>query len=296
MAHIMMTKKQKIPVFGYAAGIAANNPDCRLGPATLKQSSFLNEKGLNLAWEELLNGGNGSDKLAALKEVSKLTNRLAKQVEQWVSEQQKFLVLGGDHSAAIGTWSGAASALRPKGSLGLMWIDAHMDSHTPETTESGNIHGMPLACLLGFGPDQLTALLESQPKVLPWHICLIGVRSFEQGEAELLKRLNVQIFFMDEVKQRGLAAVFADGLRVVEEEAVGYGISVDLAAMDSIDAPGVGKPEPVGLAGKELCQQLQIVKNDPKLLGLEIVEFNPLLDKDKRTERLVADMIAAVFS
>jgi arginase len=290
-----MANIKEITVIGYGSGIAANNPDCGSGPLTLKKSAIFSEKSIHLVWWDLLVSKTADRQLAAIKEVAKLNHSLARKIQQLVLARQKFLVLGGDHTAAIGTWSGAASALRKQGPLGLIWIDAHMDSHTPETTESGNIHGMPLACLLGYGPGPLTEVLESQPKLLPWHVCLIGVRSFEQSEADLLKRLNIRVFFMEEVKSRGLAAVFADSLQIVKRQTAGYGISIDLDAMDPADAPGVGKPEADGLSGAALCEQLEEINQDQQLLGLEIVEFNPLLDQAQKTERLIADIIAAVF-
>lgn len=286
---------KKIPVLAYASGIAANNPDCRLGPGALKKSDLLLEMADLLDWQPAIASEHNQAGMAALPEVARLNQILAQKTQAYVRDHQSFLVLGGDHSCAIGTWSGASAALKKRGPIGLIWIDAHMDSHTPQTTESGNIHGMPLASLLGYGAKELTGIMDFQPKLLPEHVCLIGVRSFEKGEAGLLKKLNVKIFYSDEVKKRGLADIFRQARNIVTNGTVGYGISIDLDAIDPQDAPGVGKPELHGLAGKEFYQQLKLFNHDPTLLGLEIVEFNPKLDQEHKTEKLISDIIHSVF-
>jgi len=244
-----------------------------------------------LQWQAMLKPQANLPKLAAISEECK---KLATHVSELVAKNQFFTVLGGDHSCAIGTWSGVHAAL--KNNVGLIWFDAHMDSHTPETTLTGNIHGMPLACLLGHGELLLTNILTTGPQIRPEHVCLIGIRSFEQGEADLLKQLNVRIFFIDEVKERGLAAVMQDALAIVTKDTAGFGISLDLDSVDPEDAPGTGTPELNGISGKELCQALQRLSQHPKLLGLEIAEFDPHRDKNHVTEKLIVNLLSSIQS
>src|SRR5665213_879539 len=169
-------------------------------------------------------------------------------------QQHKFVsVVGGDHSCAIGTWSGVYDAMHHLGDIGLIWIDAHMDSHTPETTPTNHIHGMPLACLLGYGYPTLTGVLHAAPKFKPENVCLIGVRSYEKGEAALLKHLNVRVFFMEEVQERGFEVVLAEAVQHVNQHTIGYGITLDIDAVDPLEAPGVDVPEPEGIHVKALC-------------------------------------------
>jgi arginase len=169
-----------------------------------------------------------------------------------------------------------------------------MDSHTPETTPSGAIHGMPLAALLGYGAPELVRVAGFSPKLLPCHLCLVGVRSFEAGEAELLRRLGVRVFFMDEVKRRGLGAVMADALAIARSGSAGYGISIDLDAFNPQESPGVGTPVRDGLHHLGLDRALHGIINDPHLIALELAEFNPERDQGGRTLKLIGDLLAAL--
>lgn len=202
-------------------------------------------------------------------------------------------MLGGDHTCAVGTWTGIAGALAVRGPLGLVWIDAHMDAHTPSTSPSGMLHGMPLACLLGHGDPRLTAI-TGDARLDPGRVCLVGVRNFETGEAALLRRLGVRVFFMHEVARRGLDAVLADALATAGEGAAGVGLSLDLDALDPRDAPGVGTPAPGGIRGTELVRSLARTAASAALAGVEIVEYNPYRDRGGVTARLVGDVLGAL--
>jgi arginase len=205
------------------------------------------------------------------------------------------VVVGGDHSCAIGTWKGVASALRARGPLGLIWIDAHMDAHTPQTTPSGALHGMPLASLLGYGDKRLTSLGRGV-QLLPKHVCLIGVRSFESGEAALLRRLGVRVFFMPEVVRRGLTAVMREALDIATTGTAGFGVTLDLDALDPRDAPGVGSPVKGGIRAAELSTALASIQGHPALAGVEIVEYNPQRDRNGVTANVAAGLLEAVLA
>jgi arginase len=204
------------------------------------------------------------------------------------------LVVGGDHSCAIGTWSGVHRALAGRGPLGLIWIDAHMDSHTFATTPSGQIHGMPLACLLGYGEAALTGIDGAEVKLRPEHVCLIGVRSYEADEAALLHRLGVRVFDMNEIRRRGLAEVFDAALAIVRHGTAGFGVSVDLDALDPDEEPGVGTPVPGGLHRAELAAALSRLRGDPAFVAMEIVEYNPRRDRGHATADAAGALVDAI--
>ena len=200
-------------------------------------------------------------------------------------------VLGGDHTCAGGTWTGVARGLR--GDLGLVWVDAHMDSHTPGTSHTGRLHGMPLAWLLGQDDDPLYGLASG---VLdPRHVCLVGVRSYEPEESERLARLGVRVYLMEEVRQRGLRRALDDALRIASQDTAGFGISIDLDVVTPEDAPGVAVPAEGGLGGAELAQALEGIGGRPGLAAVELVEYCPRLDKGGRSAQVAVDLLAATL-
>lgn len=207
-----------------------------------------------------------------------LNARLAQRVAASLAAGRFPLVIGGDHSIAAGTWAGAARHLRPAGSLGLLWIDAHMDAHTLSTTASGNPHGMPLAELLGAG--------SARASIAPEHVALVGVRSYEPEEAALLARLGVRVFFQDEVERRGLEAVLNEALARVTR-ASAFGVTLDIDALDPRDAPATSTRVECGLRADALLSGLGQVVTHAGLIAAEIVEYNPLLDGTGTTAALV---------
>ena len=281
----------KLHLIGYASGAAGANPHCGEGPLVIQQSSFLSaltNAGMAIQWEAMIHPAVLSTSVLRIDEiVQQLCEALAKKVSVLVSQKQFLVVIGGDHTCAIGTWSGVYDAVHQEGDIGLIWIDAHMDSHTPETSESGRLHGMPLASLMGYGYPTLTSILHYGPKLKPENICLIGVRSFERGEAELLKRLNVRVYLMEEIKERGLSIVIQEAADRIRSQTVAYGLSLDLDSIDPKEAPGVGVPEPDGIHGGDLLSSLSSLVADPKLAAMEIVEFDPERDRDQITEKLI---------
>lgn len=299
---------KEINIFGYGTGLAASVPGCQMGPNLLQQQKAviqnvftqLGNQHINFCWHEFLqlqgavaDDAKDVDKFSLIADICQ---RLATQIEQAVSQQKFFLALGGDHSMAIGTWSGAHQVLNAYGNIGLIWFDAHLDSHTPQTSFSGSIHGMPVAALLGHGDERLISILNSQPKILPQHLCLIGIRSYEPAEKKLLERLGVRIFYMKEVQQRGLSAVLQEALSIAKTNTVAYGISIDIDAIDPKDAPGIGSPEPGGLLANDLIDQLSGIIADPKLLGVEIAEFNPRFDNDNKTLQLIFKLVQSIIN
>lgn len=285
------TNQRLLHLIGYASSVGGPALTGGNGPIVLKESPYLSQlesHGLSLHWDSMITPGHSH--LPKLQIIEQQCHQLANHVLRLTQDKQFFIVLGGDHSSAIGTWSGAKSALK-NNPLGLIWIDAHMDSHTPQTTLTGNVHGMPLACLLGYGNPSLTTILTHSPVLDPANVCLIGVRSFEEAEAALLNRLNVRIFYMDEVKERGMTAVMQEALSIVTKNTGIFGLSLDIDSIDPRDAPATDVSEPNGIRAHSLCDALSILAEHPQFIGAEIVEFDPSRDHDHKTEKLIPELI-----
>lgn len=290
-----MTKS--LELFGFASGIAANNPDCALGPWYLYyHPELFNSLAMRVHWQAMIQTTSNARGRDALSLVEDNIEELGRAVLPFAKDSKPFCVIGGDHSCAIGTWSAVAHANRSNGDIGLIWIDAHMDSHTPETSTSQNIHGMPVAHLLGQGIKRLCEVFDRYPKINPANLCIIGVRSYESAEAALLAQLGVCVFYMDEVRQRGIQAVLNEAYALVSRATSGVGISIDMDSMDPLDAPGVGCPEPNGIQGVALVSALQALHFERPVLGLELTEFNPILDHNGKTATLLVNLMHAVFS
>jgi arginase len=285
---------RSIMVIGAASGAGAPDPACAEGPEALRRYRVFHDTPLqHVEWDAILRVPHEAQD-TPLHAVAALSARLAAEVESVLQAGHFPLVVGGDHSCAIGTWSGVHRALAEKGPIGLIWIDAHMDSHTFATTPSGQIHGMPLACLLGHGEAALTAIDGPEAKLAPEHACLIGVRSHEAGEAALLHRLGVRVFDMDEIRRRGLAEVFDEALAIVRRGTAGFGVSVDLDALDPEEEPGVGTPVPGGLCRAELADALSHLRGDPAFVAMEIVEYNPRRDRQHATAEAAGSLVGAI--
>lgn len=281
-------------LYQYAFGNAANDACCANGPAILKAALEKQPFARHFTWYPPLQVDTTARQKAALPDVLALSHKLAQATQRSVQDKQFFVTLGGDHTAAIGSWNGAAHALT--GDLGLIWFDAHMDSHTFDTTQSQNIHGMPLAILLGHGDDALTHLNAQTPALKPENIVLIGVRSFEPGEAALLKKLKVKIFYMADIEKLGMQTVLQQAVNIVTKHTTGFGISIDLDGFDPLDAPGVGMPEKNGVSAYDFLKYFSIITENPKLIGADIVEFNPEKDKENKTATLVSNLLKALPS
>ncbi len=223
--------------------------------------------------------------------VSKLCGLLASAVAESLRRGRLPCVLGGDHSCAGGTWTGVARAT--EGELGLVWVDAHMDAHTPRTSHTGRLHGMPLAWLLGQDDDPLYGLATGV--IDPRHVALIGVRSFEPEERERLERLGVRVIYMDEIRSRGIAAVLDEALGIATRGTAAFGVSIDLDVVSPDEAPGVGTPVPDGVAGAELTKALERIGGRPDLVAVELVEYSPRLDPSRRTARVAVEILRAAL-
>lgn len=290
-----LARTRTLALIGAATGIGCAHPTAAQAPAWLRDYGLVDRlatQGVNADWSAII--GTCTEAMPEpVEAIAQSSRLLATAVAGAVQEDAPFTVLGGDHSSAIGTWAGVAHTIRPRGALGLLWVDAHMDSHVPETSPSGFYHGMPLACLLGYGDKFLTSVANPEPSVLPEHVAIVGIRSFEPEEAALLQRIGVRVFDMAEIAVRGLSAVMEEATEIVQKGTVASGVSIDLDALDPTEVSAVGSPEPGGLSVAELSASLTEFAIDPGVVGCEIVEFNPTLGHACQTARAIEQLIVA---
>jgi arginase len=292
----------EIALIGAASGWGAGFRHTEEGPPalqTLGLADALRRRGLAAQWRAMVRGEKRWREHPRVRPpetfglVARHAAALADEVSRAIAAGQFPVVIGGDHAIAMGSWVGVARG-QGHAPLGLIWLDAHLDAHTPETTPSMNAHGMGAAALLGHGYGPFVALCGGALR--PEHLCYIGVRSYESGEMALLRRLGVRIIEMAEVKRRGIEAALAEGLAIATHGTAGFGLTIDLDGFDPLDAPGIGLKEPDGLRAAPTCAALPLLARHEKLRALEIVEYIPEFDEDERTAALVRDLILAVLA
>ncbi len=241
------------------------------------------------------NTATGSESARFLPAITRTCALLADRVHAQVEQGLFPLVLGGDHSQAIGTLSGLARHHVPRGErIGVVWVDAHTDMNTPDTTRSGNIHGMPLATLLGHGADELVALAGTQPALRPEDVAIIGARDVDRRELEVVRETGVRVYTMSELDMRGTSVCLQEAYERVADQTVGVHLSFDLDGVDPRYAPGVGTPVPGGLTLRESHLICELAARH-RLLGMEMVELNPTLDVRNQTGELAVWLILSAL-
>jgi len=212
-------------------------------------------------------------------------------VARTLAEDYRPLVLGGDHSIAIGSHAGVAAHFRrQQQKIGCVWIDAHGDINTPETSPSGNIHGMPLANSLGFGPPELAQIFGFAPKLAAENCSLVGVRSLDSKEKKIVRQAGVRVFTMREVDERGMRACMQEALARATDGTAGFVVSLDIDVVDPQDAPGVGSPVLGGITYREAHLAMEMIADTGKMLSLEVVEINPVIDIHNKTAQLGVEL------
>jgi len=246
----------------------------------------------NVAVEQAEAAPAGHPRAKYLPQIAAACGRLGTMVEQSLQRGSVPLVLGGDHSVAVGTVSGIARFFREQEQrVGLIWLDAHADMNTPESSPSGNVHGMPLACIVGHGPVELTDLFGFRPKVQPGNAVIVGLRDVDQTEKLHVREFGVHAFTMREIDERGMRSVMDEAIRLASDGTAGFHLSLDMDFVDPQDAPGVGTPVRGGVTYREAHLAMEMICDSRRVVSLEAVEVNPVIDESNRTADLAVELI-----
>jgi arginase len=287
----------RISLLGAPMDLGADRRGVDMGPSAIRYAG-LHEK-LRALGHEVTDAGNivipqpetrepGDPTLKYLDQIVACAEELAPRVESCASTGCLPITLGGDHSIALGSVSGVVAA--GPGPIGLLWLDAHADFNTANTSPSGNIHGMVLAALCGFGDLRLVNAMSPGPHLDPARVVIVGARDLDAGEVRLLREADIRVLTMTDIDRRGIAAVIEEALALATAGAQGLYVSFDLDVVDPRDAPGVGTPVPGGLTYREAHLAMELVAETDKLRGLDLVEVNPILDVANRTGLLAAEL------
>jgi arginase len=297
--------KKKVKIIGVPMDLGAGRRGVDMGPSAIRIAGI--NQAIAFQGFEVADAGNvhvhppeamtaTNPRAHYLKEISEASEELAQMVESALAEDAIPVVLGGDHSIAIGSVAGVSSFYRKQGQkIGIVWLDAHSDVNTPDSTPSGNIHGMPLAALLGRGARDLTHIAGFAPKVLPENVVIIGARSVDPPERELLKELNIRVVTMSELDERGMATVMKEAVEIAAYGTAGFHITMDMDFIDPFYAPGVGTPERGGATYRESHLAMEKLADSGKVLSVEITEVNPLFDTSNQTATLAVELILSAL-
>jgi arginase len=299
------SSKKAVAILGVPLGYGASMAGVDMGPAALRVAG-LTERVAKLGYSVRDLGDmrlerpqklpEQHDKLKYVSQISSACEELAREVEQIVAAGELPLVLGGDHSIAIGSIAGVASYFRKQQeTLGLIWFDAHADMNTPETTPSGNIHGMPLSVLLGYGVPELTNIAGFSPKLDPALCAHVGARDIDEGERELIRKLGIRFFTMREIDERGMTACMDEAITIASRATGGYAVTFDVDVLDPGDAPGSGTLVRGGLTYREAHLGMEKIAEAGGMRSLEVVEINTALDVNNKTAELGVELILSAL-
>ena len=296
---------KKVKIIGVPMDLGAGRRGVDMGPSAIRIAGL--NQAIAFQGYAVVDAGNvhvhppeamkvGNPRAHYLKEIAEASEELARMVETALEEKTIPVILGGDHSIAIGSVAGVASFYRKQGEkIGIIWLDAHTDANTPETSPSGNIHGMPLAALLGYGASELTHIAGFAPKVTPENTIIIGARSVDPGERELLRKLQVRVVTMSELDERGMATVIKEAIEIASNSTAGFHVTMDMDFIDPYYAPGVGTPERGGATYREAHLAMEKLADSGKALSVEITEVNPLFDTTNQTGTLAVELILSAL-
>ena len=292
--------KRKLAVIGGALDLGAGRRGVDMGPSAIRYAGLddrLARLGLECSdWGNVETAvpeatASGDPSARFLTEIKNACERIARRVAAVAKEGSVPIVLGGDHSIALGTLGGLAAT---HGAGGVLWFDAHGDLNTPETSPSGNVHGMPLAAALGLADDAFGSDAWPLPAVRPEHVFLIGVRSLDEGERALVRQLGVSVYTMTDLDRRGAEPVVREVLERVADAAFVH-VSLDMDVVDPDVAPGVGTPVRGGLSYREAHLAMELVAESGVLGSMDVVEVNPILDRENATAQLAVELVASAL-
>jgi arginase len=299
-----ITPKQ-IRVIGVPLDLGQSRRGVDMGPSAVRVAGL--EARLEAIGHNVEDGGNvavaipeqkkeGAAHAKYLKEITATCTKSAELVLKSLEAGKVPLVLGGDHSVATGTVAGVAEFYRRQNQkIGLLWIDAHSDINTPETSPSGNVHGMPLAAIMGLGPAELGNIFNFSPKVHAENCVLVGIRDVDAHEKENIRKAGVEVFTMRDIDERGMRTVMEEALRMAGRGTAGYHVSLDMDWIDPEDAPGVGTPVWGGATYREAHLAMEIISDHGRMLSMEIVEVNPVIDEHNQTADLAVELALSAF-
>jgi arginase len=297
--------ERRVSLIGVPLDLGAGRRGVDMGPSAFRQADI--HHALRALGYEVTDTGDvpvavretrdpGDPRLKYLKEIRATCEALRDRVGEVCAEGAMPIVMGGDHSIAIGTIAGVSRFHRARGEkIGLIWFDAHGDMNTAETSPSGNIHGMPLAIALGLGEPSLVGLAGETPMVEGPHAAVIGLRDVDMPERANLKASGIAAFTMRDIDERGMRAVVEAAIERVTEGTAGIHVSFDLDGVDPTLAPGVGTPSPGGFSYREAHLAMEMLADTGKVLSAELVEVNPMLDQQNGTARLGVGLLASLL-
>jgi len=292
---------EKIRIIGVPMDLGASRRGVDMGPSALRVAGLqarLKQLGRqvedigNISVKQPEEQHYGVKNAKYLEEIAETCKGLAEIVRKTLEADLLPLVLGGDHSVAVGTVAGVASYFHNQSKrVGLIWLDAHGDMNTPESSPSGNVHGMPLASIMGYGPAELTELAGIKPMVEPRNVVLVGVRDLDSKERRLMKDSGVHAFTMRDIDERGMRDVMAEALRFAGDDTAGVAVSLDMDFVDPTDAPGVGTPVRGGVTYREAHLALEMIADSRSMVSFELVEINPVIDLHNTTATLGVELV-----
>lgn len=296
--HIM----NKLSIIGVPMDLGQTRRGVDMGPSAIRYAGVIErienigysveDKGnIEIALAERVHSDENIN-LKNLKAVADASERLAQTVSDVITNKRFPLVLGGDHSIAIGTLAGVS---RHYQNLGVIWYDAHGDLNTADTSPSGNIHGMPLAASIGIGDDALTRIGGYTPKVKPENIVIIGARSLDEGEKELIKEKGIKVYTMHEIDRMGMTKVMEETILYLRDKTDGVHLSLDLDGLDPHDAPGVGTPVIGGISYRESHLAMEMLAESQLITSAEFVEVNPILDERNKTATVAVALMGSLL-
>src|SRR5215467_12245287 len=294
---------QKVRIIGVPMDLGQSRRGVDMGPSALRSAGLQAAiKKLGHTVEDI---GNlevkqpeempvGEKRAKYLQEIAETCVDVAKVVEKSLSDTFLPLVLGGDHSIAAGVSAGVSHFYRQqKKDIGIIWLDAHGDMNIPESSPSGNVHGMPLASIMGYGATELVDILGFKPKAEPANIVIVGARDLDSHERRMAKKSGVHVFTMRDIDERGMREVMADAIKYAMDDTAGIAVSLDMDFVDPADAPGVGTPVRGGVTYREAHLAMEMIADSEAMLSMEIVEINPVIDEHNRTALLGVEMMCS---
>jgi arginase len=296
---------QKVRIIGVPMDLGQSRRGVDMGPSALRSAGLQAAiKKLGVTVEDI---GNlevkqpeemsiGEKRAKYLQEIAETCADVAKVVDKCLQEEFLPLVLGGDHSIAAGVAAGVSNFYRQqKKDIGYIWLDAHGDMNIPDSSPSGNVHGMPLASIMGYGASELTELMGFKPKAEPANIVIVGARDLDAHERKIAKKSGVHVFTMRDIDERGMREVMADAIKHAMDDTAGIAVSLDMDFVDPADAPGVGTPVRGGVTYREAHLAMEMIADSEAMVSLEVVEINPILDEHNRTALLGVELVLSAL-